>query len=121
MDTGHVAADDDMDMSIMLIQLGAPAKAYQRERSKAYNRIVSEIYSPPRVTRMVESMPELKLIPGMALDLTCVDPDDGTPWDFDIEAKRIKAERKVRTEKPMVLIGSVMCTAWCTWQALNNL
>ena len=108
-------------MSIMLIQLGAPAKGYQRERNKAYNRIVSEIYSPPRVARMVESMPELKLIPGMALDFTCIDPDDNLPWDFNIKAKREKALRMIRQQKPMLLIGSPMCTAWSTWQFINDL
>ena len=113
--------DEDMDMSTMLIQLGAPAKGYQRERNKAYNRIVSEIYSPPRVARMVESMPELKLIPGMALDLTCIDPDDNVPWDFNAKEKREKAFRLIRQQKPMLLIGSPMCTAWSTWQFINDL
>jgi hypothetical protein len=64
-------------------------------------------------------MPSLRLVPGFALDLTCIDPDDGQPWDFAIEAKHIKALEMVRTEKPAMLIGSPMCTAWCTWQFLN--
>ena len=41
-------------------------------------------------------------------------------WDFDVSAKRDKALHNVRTEKPAMVIGSVMCTAWCSWQALNN-
>ena len=65
-------------------------------------------------------MPGCDLIPGFALDLTCLDPDDGMPWDFDVPAKRDKALHKVRTERPAMIIGSVMCTAWCSWQALNN-
>ena len=43
--------------------------------------MVSEIYSPPRVTKMLEAMPELKLVPGFAWDITCVDPDDGERCD----------------------------------------
>lgn len=42
------------------------------------------------------------------------------PWDFDVPAKRAKAMLNVRTEKPAMIIGSVMCTAWCSWQALGN-
>lgn len=41
---------------------------------------VSDIYSPPRVTMIVE---RFKLIPGLAFDLTAIDPDDGEPWDFN--------------------------------------
>ena len=42
---------------------------------------VSEVYSPPRVTQLALSA---QMIPGMALDLTTVDPDDGKPWDLAI-------------------------------------
>ena len=41
---------------------------------------VSEVYSPPRVTGLA---PRLGLIPGLALDLSIDDPDDGKPWDFN--------------------------------------
>mgnify|MGYP003322403897 FL=1 len=49
---------------------------------------VSEIYSPPRVTGLAGKM---GLDPGMALDLSVVDPDDGKPWDFNDASKRKKA------------------------------
>ena len=52
--------------------------------------------------------------------MTCLDPDDGLPWDFDDPAKRAKAEQKLDDEQPQVLIGSPMCTAFCTWQKLNH-
>ena len=55
------------------------------------------------------------------MDLTCIDVDDGLPWDFDIKEKRDKARRLLREQKPLVLIGSPVCTAWCTWQRINNL
>ena len=36
----------------------------------------TEIYSPPRVTTMAE---RFRLMPGLALDLTTLDPDDQLP------------------------------------------
>ena len=55
---------------------------------------------------------------GLALDLTVVD-DDGPPWDFSEEAKRQKAIRLVREQRPYMLIGSPSCKDFSTWQALN--
>ena len=52
-------------------------------------------------------------------DITCDDPDDGEPWDFDRREKREKVRRLLRQQKPLFLIGSPMCTAWCSWQKLN--
>ena len=121
----HFGGDDlngsDVELEVMLMSLGAGPKNFRRERKTAYNRMVSEIYSPPRVTEMVEAMPELKLIPGMAWDITGVDPDDGKPWDFNDKSKREKVLKMIRRDKPMLLIGSPMCTAWSTWQRLNDL
>ena len=114
---GSVQHDDEI-MSLMM-NLGTASRNYKREGCSARRRMVSEIYSPPRVTRAISSMPSLRLVPGFALDLTCIDPTDGMPWDFDLESKRAKALELVRAEKPAMLIGSPMCTAWCTWQALN--
>ena len=70
---------------------------------------VSEIYSPPRLTAMCKSM---GLNPGFALDLTVLDPDDGMPWDFTLKSKRDKARQKVIREKPILLVGSPMCTVF---------
>ena len=41
----------------------------KRERKAAIRAVVSEIYSPPRVTAAAKLLPELKIIPGFALDL----------------------------------------------------
>ena len=60
-------------------------------------------------------MSSLRLVPGFAFDLTCIDPDDEQPWDFDLESKQIKAMELVRPQKPAMLTGSPMCTAWCSW------
>ena len=60
------------------------------------------------------------LLPGFALDLTVVDPEDGLPWDFSKSGKREKARQMRRRQKPYLLIGSPACTAFTTWQALNE-
>jgi len=86
---------------------------------------VSEIYSPPRVTQLLREMRARRtkqvrhIMPGFAFDLTTNDPDDGMPWDFGIESKRDKARALLREQKPYLLIGSPMCTAFSQWQRLN--
>ena len=81
--------------------------------------VVSEVYSPPRVTAATTFLPELLLIPGFALDLTTKD-SDGRPWDFDEKEMRDRALARVRDDRPMLLVGSPMCTAFSTWQRINN-
>ena len=77
---------------------------------------IIEIYSPPRVTTMAE---RFKLIPGLALDLTTIDPDDGMPWNFDDPSKRAKAKQLVHTRRSLLVIGSPMCSAFSQLQQLN--
>ena len=114
--------DDAQDGEIMMIMavLGADPKSFRREKRQAVRRIVSELYSPPRVTAMLRRMTNHGLTPGLALDLTTTDPDDGTPWDFNLPEKREKALGLLRAQKPLFVIGSPMCTRWCTWQRLND-
>ena len=100
--------------------LAGNVSSYKRERNRALKAVVSEVYSAPRVTAAVKLLPELRLIPGFALDLTTTDPDDDCPWDFDNPRKREKALAKLRSEKPMSLIGSPMCTAFSSWQRIND-
>ena len=50
--------------------LGGDTGKYKRERKTAVRAVVSEIYSPPRVTAAAKLLPELKAVPGLALDLT---------------------------------------------------
>ena len=42
--------DDDREVLQVIRQLGGSKHAYLRERRRAVKHIVSEIYSPPRVT-----------------------------------------------------------------------
>ena len=78
--------------------------------SEGIHSHVTEVYSPPRVTSMAQ---KLGLIPGMALDLTTTDDDDGKPWDFNDEKKRRKAKKLVREQRCLV---SPMCTAFSQLQ-----
>ena len=56
---------------------------------------------------------------GFAFDIMVLDPDDGQPWDLSVKAKRDKARAMIREQRPFMLIGSPMCTAFSTWQRLN--
>ncbi|MBS94029.1 MAG: hypothetical protein CL799_06265 [Chromatiales bacterium] len=111
--------EPDDDCLTLIAHLGVDTRSYRREHKRAMRRTVSEVYSPPRVTKVLSKAGRHPLAPGFALDITCIDPDDGEPWDFDRPEKRQKALHRIRTEKPLFLIGSPMCTAWCAWQKLN--
>ena len=78
------------------------------------------MYSLPRVTAEIQRQGHRHLMPGFALDLTVVDPDDGLPWDFSKSGKREKARRLRRQPEPYMLIGSPACTAFCTMHAVNK-
>ena len=109
---------DDEVSEFLLQQIGS---GYRREARQASKKIVSEIYSPPRVTAELKRLQGKyrKLAPGYAMDLTTTDPLDGKPWDFSFLEKRERARRMLRRQKPYMLIGSPMCRAFSTWQFLN--
>ena len=53
-----------------IMNLGGSRNAYKRERKAVLNRIVSEVYSPPRVAAAAKLLPPLRVSPGASLDLT---------------------------------------------------
>lgn len=61
----------------------------------------------------------MRMIPGLALDLTTVDPDGRTPLDFNYSEKAQKAKRIIQEKKALLLIGSPMCAAFSQLQNLN--
>ena len=79
----------------------------------------NEIYSPPRVSAVAKMCPSFGILPGFALDLT-TDHTDGRHWDFDEEEMHTRAWAKIRSEQPLLLKGSPMCTAFSAWQHINN-
>ena len=80
----------------IVVMLGGQGTGYKRERGRAVQRMVSEIYSAPRVTN-----------------------EEGNAWDFTRADMRVKAKALVMREKPFVLIGSPPCTAFSSWQHFN--
>ena len=80
-------AEDEREIIAVIRSLGGDGRRYRRERQRAVNKVVSEIYSPPRVAAAIRLLPELRLIPGFSLDLTTAD-SDGCLWDFDSKMMR---------------------------------
>ena len=76
---------------------------------------VAEVYSPPRAAKMAETM---GLRAGWSLDLTTCD-EAGRPWDFNNVSMRNAAVRKVIRDKPRLLIGSPMCSAFGAMKNMN--
>ena len=80
---------------------------------------MSEIYSPPRVTNVAKLRPELGCISGFAFDLTTND-EFGRPREFNNVEQRKPARQMVEMQKPMLLIGCPVCTAFSAWQHINK-
>ena len=77
---------------------------------------VCEVYSPPRVATHAAAQ---GMGPGWSLDLTTVD-SQGRIWDFDDECCRQRARDLVHKTRPLLLIGSPMCTYFSTLQNLHK-
>ena len=60
------------------------------------------------------------LLPGFAMDLTTTKPKTGAQWDNSQEETRETARKAIRRQRPYLLIGSPMCSAFSTWQALDR-
>lgn len=99
--------------------MGTHGRKFRRETTRRTRAIVSEIYSAPRVTDAARRHARFGAMPGLALDLTGHD-DDGRPWDFNVPGKREKAERLLDAQRPVLLIGTPMCTAFSNIQNLNK-
>ena len=80
---------------------------------------MSEVYSAPRVTDVARRRKKYGIEPGVALDLTTVD-EQGKPWDFNDPRQRYQAERLLDEQRPMLLIGSPMCTAFSRLQHIGT-
>mgnify|MGYP002806041372 CR=1 FL=1 len=93
----------EREILLAIRNLGGNRAAYKRERSRALNRIVSEICSPPRVAAAAKLLPSLRIIPGASLDIT-VNQENGEPWDFDILENRLKARALYEEQRPALLV-----------------
>ena len=70
---------------------------------------VSEVYSPPRVTKTAARRPDLNAKGLRAFDLSTSHPGGGN-WDFNIKAHRELARQICDTDDPDWMIGSPHCT-----------
>ena len=68
----------DREVMQLLDSMGGSKHRYARERRGSLKRLVSEIYSPPRVTAAAKLLPSLGCVPGFAMDLTTLD-EHGAP------------------------------------------
>ena len=107
------------DMYKEATYLGASITEEQPELWKELHHIVSEIYSPPRVTHAARMLPRLGVTPGFALDITTTD-ENGVPWDFSRDDRKKKATQLVINDEPDLLVGSPMCKDYSPWQRLNK-
>ena len=96
--------------------VGLPKEWRPPKHIESQKFLVSEIYSPPRVTAEIRRCGFKHIGAGLALDLTVSDPEDAQPLDFSRHAKREKSRRLIRASLPILLIGSPMRTAFSTWQ-----
>ena len=55
---------NDSVSELLLNQLGSVGKSFRREARNAGKKIVSEIYSPPRVTDLIKEIRSRHLLPG---------------------------------------------------------
>ena len=74
-DVRDVVKKDEADIIATIRATGGCAQSYRRERRRAIKAMVSDVYSPPRVTAACKLLPELKIIPSFAFDLTTADAD----------------------------------------------
>jgi hypothetical protein len=79
---------------------------------------VAELYSPPRVTTLIGSLPHVNLEAGLTFDLRM--GRDGKCWNFLEAADRAKARQLISREKPFIVIGSPPCTDFSSWNTKLN-
>jgi len=109
---GARGSNEDVQMSRMKpgagVASGELMKIVERRRPDGGIDLV-EMYSPERIATVAR---EKGLRAGLSMDLL-------TGWNFDREQDREEARRYVRRVKPMVVVGSPMCTAFSQLQNLN--
>jgi hypothetical protein len=106
---GEAAKDADSLYELLLTMGADPSMA----RCK-----VAELFSPPRVTALIGSLPCVALEPGATFDLR--EGADGRKWNFLDAGDRARARKLISKEKPFIVIGSPPCTDFSTWNTRLN-
>jgi hypothetical protein len=66
----------------------------------------------------MSAMPSLTLEPGSTIDLR--EGRDRRKWDFLKARDRAEARRQIQEERPLMVIGSLPCTAFCSFNEWLN-
>ena len=103
----------------IVASMGGGARSFRRERGRRSRAIIAEFYSPPGISALAKEFLSYGIAPGLALDLTVLD-EIGEPWDFSRPSMRSKSEKLLHEQKPTLLVGTPMCTAFSTWQFINE-
>ncbi len=69
---------------LLLTEMGGSGTQRGRERRNAERTIVSEIYSPPSINKLIRELRPKHVVFGFSFDITVVDPEGGMPWDSSI-------------------------------------
>ena len=102
-------------MDLNLLELNSLQDVQKLSKALGYDHHVSEIYNPSRFTKLSRCM---GLHPGYALDLT-VRRANGDYWDFTRVADRLEAKELLMTDRPLLLVGSPVCTAFSSLMKMN--
>ena len=113
-DVGRRVEETHAPILQIIDSLGGATRKYRRERDRALGAVLSELYSLPRVNAMAKMCPSYGILPGFALDLTTQDADSRN-WNFDDPVMRKSTWNKIDNEKPLLIVGSPMCTAFSAW------
>ena len=107
--------DDEVSQGLLAWAASSGPQLRRHHRSQSHNPtttklIVLESHSQLRVAKLISELRPRHVMQGFAFDVTTIDKDDGSPWDFSLESKRRKAEAMRREQRPHCCIGSPMCT-----------
>ena len=103
----------------LVASMGGDAQSFRRERACKSRAIIAEFCSPTRISALAKELPRYGIAPGLGFDLT-VPEENGEPWDFLRPSMRIEAQKLLDEQKPMLLVGTPMCTAFSIWQFIND-
>ena len=96
-------------------KLPANRSRQQPKAASQWSSECAEVYSPPRITSVASHM---GLKTAWAMNLTTLD-ESGNPWDFSQAAQRKKALRRLREDKPLMLVACPMCGPFSSMNELN--
>ena len=114
-DTPRVSAEADAGY-MELLDANSVEEANSVVKAMDFDHDVSELYNPNVFCNRAKYF---GLRPGYAFDMTQPRESDGQPWDFRRHDHRRDAYFILRKDRPLLLVGSPVCTAFSQIMALN--